>query len=249
MTAGNCVRCKRRIARKAGDHWVAAVIADVSSRAPVSRAHVLQCWRGTQMTIKSMKLTAACILVGGFAGWHAPAIAGSDNSSDTYAGDYQGGSLPTGTWLAIQYGSFAHSNGFFDTSGNKVPDSHANTWIEISRVAYFAQLGGHPLVLEAEMPAATLTDVNLPGTNNLVKGGRTDPVVHFTYFLIADAAAQRYLGFTDYSYLPVGDYDNTRAINVATAHQYTNVPQIGYTEGLGKFAPSLKGFFFDFVAN
>jgi hypothetical protein len=74
-------------------------------------------------------------------------------------------------------------------------------------------------------------------------------VVHFTYFVISDAAAQRWLGLTDYSYLPVGDYDPTRAINVATAHQYTNVPQIGYTEGLGKFSPALKGFFFDFVGN
>src|SRR5215831_16831987 len=130
MTAGNCVRCKRRIARKAGDHWVAAVIADVSSRAPVSRAHVLQCWRGTQMTIKSMKLAAACILVGGFAGWHAPAIAGSDNSSDTYAGDYQGGSLPPGTFIALQYAGFAHSNAFINTAGTQSPNSHANIWEE-----------------------------------------------------------------------------------------------------------------------
>jgi len=204
------------------------------------------------MTIKSMKLTAACMLAGSLVGWHAPAIAGSDNSSDTYAGDYQGGSLPIGTFLAIQYAGFAHSNGFFDNGGNKVPNSHANIWEEFSRVAYFTQLGGHPLVLEAELPYATLTDVGnmAPAApNNLVKGGRTDPVVHFTYFVISDAAAQRWLGLTDYSYLPVGDYDPTRAINVATAHQYTNVPQIGYTEGLGKFSPALKGFFFDFIGN
>jgi hypothetical protein len=200
------------------------------------------------MTIKSMKLTAACVLAGSLVGWHAPAIAGSDASSDTYAGDYQGGSLPTGTFLAIQYAGFAHSNGFFDTAGNKLPNSHGTLWEEFSRFAYFAQIGGHPLVLEAELPYATLTDVNGVG-NSLVKGGRTDPVVHFTYFVISDAAAQRWLGLTDYSYLPVGDYDTTRTVNVATPHQYTNVPQIGYTEGLGKFSPNLKGFFFDFVAN
>jgi len=201
------------------------------------------------MTSTSIKLTAACMLAGSIVGWHAPAIAGSDNSSDTYAGDYQGGSLPTGTFIALQYAGFAHSNGFFDTSGNQLPNSHANIWEEFTRFAYFTQIGGHPFVIEAEVPAATLTDVNLPGTNSLVKGGLTDPVIHLTYFLVSDAQAQRWLGLTDYSYLPVGNFDNTKAINVATAHQYTNVPQIGYTEGLGKFAPSLKGFFFDLVAN
>src|SRR5262249_46312039 len=86
-------------------------------------------------------------------------------------------------------------------------------------------------------------------TNSLVKGGLTDPVVHATYYFVSDAATQRWLGFTDYSYLPVSDFDNTKAINVATAHQYTNVPQIGYTEGLGKFAPNFTGFFVDFVGN
>jgi hypothetical protein len=105
------------------------------------------------------------------------------------------------------------------------------------------------LVIEAELPFATLTDVNVPGTNNLVQGGLTDPVVHLTYFLISDAQTQRWLGLTDYLYLPYGNYDNTKAINVATPHQFTDVPQIGYTEGLGKFSPSLKGFFFDLIAN
>jgi Putative MetA-pathway of phenol degradation len=203
------------------------------------------------MTSTSMKLIAACMLLGSIAGWHAPAIAGSDNSSDTYAGDYTGGSLPTGTFIALQYAGFAHSNAFVDSAGNQVPNSHANIWEEFTRFAYFTQLGGHPLVLEAEVPFATLTDVNLPlpGTNNQVASGLTDPVVHVTYFLISDAQTQRWLGLTNYIYMPFGNYDNTKSINVATAHQFTDVPQIGYTEGLGKFSPALKGFFFDLIAN
>ncbi len=201
------------------------------------------------MTSKSVKLTAACLLVGGVVGWQAPAIAGSDNSSDTYAGDYTGGSLPTGTFLVLQYAGFAHSNAFIDTAGNQLPNSHGNTFEEFTRFSYFAQLGGHPFVIEAEVPAATLTDVNIPGTNNLVAGGFTDPVVHFTYFFVSDAQTQRWLGFTNYFYLPLGRYDNRKVVNVGTADQFTDVPQVGYTEGLGKFSPSLKGFFFDLVAN
>jgi hypothetical protein len=201
------------------------------------------------MTSKSLKLTAACLLAGSIVGWQAPAIAGSDYSSDTYAGDYAAGSLPTGTFLFLQYAGFAHSSAFFDTTGTQLPNSHANTWEEFDRLVYFADLGGHPFVIEGELPFATLSDVNLPGSNNQVGPAFVDPVFHLTYFFISDAKTQRWLGFTNYFYLPLGTYDNTKALNVATDHQFTDVPQIGYSEGLGKFSPSLKGFFFDFVAN
>ena len=204
---------------------------------------------GTQMTSKSMKSTAACLVAGSIVGWHAPAMAGSDNSSDTYAGDYSAGSLPTGTFIALQYLGFAHSNAFINTAGNQLPNSHANIWEEFTRFAYFTQLGGHPFIIEAELPFATLTNVNLPGTNSLVQGGLADPVFHLTYYFISDAQTQRWLGFTNYLYMPFGNYDNTKAINVATAHQFTDVPQIGYTEGLEKFSPGLKGFFVDLIAN
>src|SRR5262249_38499366 len=49
--------------------------------------------------------------------------------------------------------------------------------------------------------------------------------------------------------LPLARYDNTKSINVGTAHQFTYVPQIGYSEGLGKFWPGMKGWWFDLVAN
>ena len=202
------------------------------------------------MTSKSMKLTAACMLAGSMVGWQAPAIAGSDNSSDTYAGDYTGGSLPIGTFIALQYAGFAHSNAFVDTTGNQVPNSHANVWEEFTRFSYFTQLGGHPFVIEAELPFATLTNASVPGfPNNEVASGLVDPVIHLTYFFISDAQTQRWLGLTNYLYVPYGSYDNAKLINVATPHQFTDVPQLGYTEGLGKFSPSLKGFFFDLIAN
>jgi len=195
-------------------------------------------------------LTGATVLFGSVVGWHGPAMAGSDNSSDTYAGDYQAGSLPPGTFIALQYLGAAHSDGFFNTAGQELPNSHANTFEEFTRFVYFGQLGGHPVVLEAEIPFATLTDVNLPGTNSQVASGFVDPVVHFTYFFTADAKIQRWFGFTNYFYLPLGrSYDSLAAINVSTASQFTDVPQFGYTEGLGKLSPSLNGFFFDLIAN
>jgi hypothetical protein len=193
-------------------------------------------------------LTGASVLFGSVVGWHAQAIAGSDNSSDTYAGDYTGGSLPPGTFIALQYLGYFHADAFIDSTGHELPGSHANIFEEFTRFAYIGQFGDHPLVIEAEIPFATLTDVNIQGTNNLVAGGLVDPVVHLTYFFIHDA--ERWFGITNYFYLPLGrSFDNQKAVNVATARQFTDVPQIGYTEGLGKFSQALKGVFFDLVAN
>jgi hypothetical protein len=198
----------------------------------------------------SVVLTGAVAVLGSVIGGDTPAIAASDNNPRTYAGDYQGGSLPIGTFIAFQYGSFAHADAFVDPTGRALPDSHANTWVEFTRVTYFAEFANRPLVIEADLPFATLTDVNIPGTNNRVAGGLVDPVIHLTYFLITDATVQRWVGVTNFFWLPWGrNFDNRSAVNVSTPRQFTDTPQFGWTEGLGKFSPSLKGLFFDLIAD
>jgi hypothetical protein len=203
-----------------------------------------------------LKSRRTCALVGtgllfGSLLWVCPpAVAVSDNTSDTYAGDYTGGSLPVGTFIALQYLGYWHANAFIDSTGHELPGSHAKIFEEFTRFAYFTELVGRRLVVEVEVPFATLTDVNIPGTNNLVAGGLVDPVVHFTYFLIADKDAKRWFGLTNYFYLPLGrSFDNQRAVNVSTPRQLTDVLQIGYTEGLEKLSPALKGVFLDLIAN
>jgi hypothetical protein len=199
---------------------------------------------------RSILLAGVAALVGSVIDGNTPAVAASDNDPRTYAGDYQGGSLPIGTFIAFQYASFANSDAFVDPTGHTLPDSHANTWIEFTRVTYFSEIANHPVVIEADLPFATLTDVNIPGTNNQVAGGLVDPVFHVTYFFIADAKVQRWFGFTNFFWLPLGrSFDNRSAVNVSTPRQFTDTPQFGYTEGLEKISPSLKGLFFDLVAN
>ena len=198
----------------------------------------------------SILLAGVAAVLGSVIGGNTPAVAGSDNDPRTYAGDYQGGSLPIGTFIAFQYGSFAHSDAFVDPTGNRLPNSQGNTWIEFTRVTYFTEVANHPFVIEADLPLATLTDVNIPGTNNGVAGGVVDPVFHMTYFFIADAKVQRWFGFTNFIWLPLGrSYDNRSVVNVSTPGQTTDTPQFGWTEGLGKFSPSLKGLFFDLIAD
>jgi hypothetical protein len=195
-------------------------------------------------------LTRAVVLFASIAGGYEPAIAGSDNSGDTYAADYAAGSLPAGTFVALQYLGYFHGDAFIDSAGHELPNSRANIFEEFTRFAYLGEFGGHKWAIDAEIPAATLTDVNIPGTNNLVAGGFTDPVVHLTYFIVADANMQRWLGLTNYFYLPFGrKYNSEKTVNVSTAHQFTDVPQIGYTEGLRNVSPALDGLYFDLIAN
>jgi hypothetical protein len=104
--------------------------------------------------------------------------------------------------------------------------------------------------MEGDLPFATLTDVNIPGTNNRVAGGLVDPDLHLTYFITADQNDQRWLGITNFFYFPLGrSFDNQAPVNVSTARQFTDAPQVGYTEGLGKLSPALNGVFFDLIAH
>ena len=147
-------------------------------------------------------LLSASALVAGVVGQQTPVMAGSDNSTDTWAGDYAAASLPPGTFVALQYLGYFHSDRFIDSAAHQLPNSHADIFDEFTRLAYLGEVSGHKWSVEVEVPSATLRDVNIPGTNNLVAGGFTDPVVHLSYFFVADAKIERWLGLTNYFYLP-----------------------------------------------
>jgi hypothetical protein len=204
-----------------------------------------------RQTPSSVSALAAVALIGTISGAHTPAFAGSDNTTDTYAGDYESISLlPPGTFVVLQYLRYAHADAFFNTAGQELPNSHANIFVEFTRLSYITQVEGHPFSIEADLPFATLKNVNIPPTNNLVAGGLADPDIHLTYFITADLVAQRWLGITNFFFLPLGrGFENQKAVNIATARQFTDIPQIGYTEGLGKFSPALGGVFFDLMMN
>jgi len=75
-------------------------------------------------------------------------------------------------------------------------------------------------------------------------------VFHLTYFFILRREGPALVRITNFWWLPFGrNFDNRSAVNVSTPKQFTDTPQFGYTEGLGKLSPSLNGLFFDLVAN
>jgi hypothetical protein len=200
----------------------------------------------TRVTALFISVVGGISVIGGC----GSATAGSDNSTDTWAGDYAASSLPAGTFGVLQYLGYFRGDAFIDSAGRNLPNSRANIFEEFTRFTYLGEVGGHKWAIDLEVPSATLTEVNIPGTNNLVAGGFTDPVVHLSYFITSNATIERWLGLTNYFYLPIGrEYDSQKVINVSTARQFTDVPQIGYSEGLRKFSPALSGFYFDLIAN
>jgi hypothetical protein len=195
------------------------------------------------------------------------AFAGSDNSSDTYAGDVNGLALPAGTFLVLNYTGYRHSDEYVASANNIFSklsgvgkqefNSTGEIVTDILRFSYFARLWDHPLVFEAAIPYAKVEEVNIGDLSHPAGGfgpqtsrsGVIDPVLFVTYGLIADPRGERFLGFTNYFYFPARRYNNLIQVNTSTPGQYTWVPQLEYAEGLGKFAPGLKNVWVDVIAN
>ncbi len=194
-------------------------------------------------------------LVSGVAFVQSPALAGSDNSFDAWAGDYQALALPAGTLLVLDYTGMEHANTYVQNSNNLfgkegLPHSFgANIGVltDITRISYFTRLFGHPLVLEGAITGVDVVNANIEGNPVSSKSGIGDTVLWSTFGLVVEPKNERYLGVTGIVYLPTGVYDKNAIINFFTPGQYTYVPQIGFTEGLSKYGA--HNFWFDFIAN
>jgi hypothetical protein len=198
------------------------------------------------------------------------AYAGSDNSSDTWAGDVNGLALPPGTFIAIDYTGWRHGDEYITggprdiirlaSGGRHELPSTAEVFTDITRFVYFTSFLNKPLVLEAAVPYVDIEKVNIgnfpaPTPTGLgpqtLHSGVDHPVLFFTYGLIVDPRMERFLGVTNYFYVPMefGTFNKFAQVNSSNPGQFTWVPQIEYAEGLGKYIPGLRNFWFDFVAN
>jgi hypothetical protein len=201
-------------------------------------------------------LAAGAVFAASIAGVQSPAFAGSDASSDTYAGDYGALALPAGTLLVLDYVGFQNATGYNQNANNILgkfgypvhSSASVTLYTDITRLTYFTTLFGKPLILEGAFDAVAVGgNPTINGVPQSSKSGLGDTVLFATLGLVVDPANQHYVGITDYNIIPTGIYDKFANINPFTAGQYTNVPQIGITEGLTKYG--LRNFWFDFIGN
>jgi hypothetical protein len=197
---------------------------------------------------------------------------GSDNSTDTWAGDLNWLGLPSGTLILQQYASYSKSNQYIATP--TTPSNGANVFSKLtggmtpipstleyytttSRASYYTSFWGQPLVLEGAVRYEKANTVNV-GNLAVPVGGlgpqTMDPNIwdnpEFSfglgYGIIADRRAERFLEVKSYFYLP-SNFNNLNQFNVDPPRMFTWVPQLGYSEGLTKFG--LTNMWIDLIGN
>jgi len=175
------------------------------------------------------------------------AHAGSINANTaTYAGDVSGLNFPAGTVAVSNYSAYRHGDTYYDSEG--VADRSANLDVitNVTRIDWVvATIYDMPFVLSAALPYGHLDHAELGGQDQSTQSSFFSPNVFVTLGVIVDPKNERTLGISNYLFFPVGDYDSTKAVNVATPDQTVIVPQFLYEEGLGKFSPALKNFWID----
>jgi hypothetical protein len=223
---------------------------------------------GTSKCRWATALRAAALSASLLSGLSA-AYAGSDNSSNTWAGDVNGIALPPGTFIAIDYTGYRHSDTYVTGGGNNIFSkitgkselpSTGEIWTDIARIVYFTQLFDRPFVIEAAVPYVKINEVNInnlsaPTANGLgpqsLHSGVDHPVLFFSNGLIVQPQNERFLALTNYFFLPMefGTFDKFSQVNSSNPGQFTWVPQLSYAEGLGKYVPGLRNFWIDVIAN
>src|SRR5271165_643233 len=174
----------------------------------------------TSMRWRSRALAAAAILFA--TGAQTPALAGSDNSTDTYAGDITAIGLPAGTFIVLDYTGWRHGDAYIQNSNNifskgPIPQpTHMNSdvslFTDITRVIYFTSIFDRPLVLEAAIPFVDVDRVRLGNFNGFSGGPQTyrdgfgDAVLFFTVGLIVEPKVERFLGISNYFFIPTDNY-------------------------------------------
>ena len=190
-------------------------------------------------------------------------VIGSDNSNDTYAGDANWLSVPAGTFVVQNFFGYATSNQYITTPNNvfgvltggvhKIP-STLDYYTDTTRLSYYANFGGVPLIFEGAAKYEKANTVNVGNLGTPVGGlgpqtmhnGWANPELGFTVGLMSDPRMERYLAFSNYFYLS-SSFDNFKQFNVNPPHQFTYVPQLAYSEGLAKFG--LKNWWLDVIGN
>ena len=178
----------------------------------------------------------------------APAAhAGSISANTgTYAGEVGGLNFPVGTVAATNYTAYRNGGTFYDANG--VADRTGNITLitNVARIDWLAaKIYDMPLVLSASLPYGHADNAELGGQDQSTQSSFFSPNMFVTLGVIVDPKNERTLGISSYLFFPAGDYDSSKAANVATPDQTVIVPQFAYEEGLGKLSPALKNFWID----
>ncbi|MCH4814049.1 transporter, partial [Vreelandella neptunia] len=132
---------------------------------------------------------------------------------------------PSGVNLAITYldhrsADKVKADG--NTVGNNA-DFEANALIQ--RFIHYTEIFGMSADPQVILP---IVDIDVAGQDSQ---GMGDIFFGSTFWPLADDENKQWFGITPFIYMPTGDYDSNKAINVG-ANRWSYVLQAGYTKGL-----------------
>jgi len=150
--------------------------------------------------------------------------------------------LPPGTMLMATYYNYISATDLY-SHGNKVSnDMNLNANIGVIRPVYYTKIGPFVIDPQSIIPfGAQSLDGAGVGGNEIKSSGLADPIVAATLWFVNDSESKTYLGFTPLITLPLGEYDNSKGINLGS-NRWAFKPEIGFVQGFGDF-------FLDLTAN
>jgi len=191
-------------------------------------------------------LAAAAFSLGLSAITHIAHAGSITANTATYAGDITALNFPVGSVAVSNYITYRNAGTFYDSNGVADKTGNLDVVNDIARIDWIAaEIYGMPLVLSASLPYGYADNATLGGQDVSTQSAFFSPNLYVTLGLIVDPRNERTLGISNYVFLPLGDYDSTKDVNVATPGQTVVSPQFAYAEGLGKFSPALQNLSID----
>ncbi|MGR2920596.1 transporter [Acinetobacter sp. RIT698] len=154
---------------------------------------------------------------------------------DVNVGDYT--ALPKGTNAGVFYYQHSQMEGYYQNGEKTRAESKSD--IGIARFIHYTDIAGLRATPQIILPFGTVRHTQIGDTDLNNASGFADPVIASAFWLInrpEQGSSGRYLAFTPFIYLPVGQYDRNDAVNLGE-NRFKYDLQLAWVQPLyGKFA-------------
>ena len=140
-------------------------------------------------------------------------LTSQSHAIDVNVGDYT--TLPSGTNLGVFYYQHSEMDGYYHKGDKTHADSHSD--IGIARFIHYTDIAGLRATPQVVIPFGSVRNTQIGDTHLNNASGFADPIIASAFWLInqpEQGASGRYLAFTPFIYLPLGQYDKNDAVNL-----------------------------------